>query len=251
MDFQLTDGKAMILRHVTSYVSKWKDAYSNRALYSTNLGPYQAAYRHLKEMEPCELEMWLSMTSIKMSWPNSRTKEYIVPNADRVQHNKIHAKYLARPDTMESNTFVEWLRLVTHTANHPKPYKGSTLVSVKMCSRYCNIFLLTSKESKLLCGDGLATYAKKLQPLIENLKSLNTKNRETPATQAHVKCMLKRLLKGTVGADEQTNALIDEAIEVGAALFLTATHLLVARTLLKSEAVFLCHRCNHRMGKGN
>ena len=42
---------------------------------------------------------------------------------------------------MESNTFVEWLRLVTHTANPPKPYKGgSTLVSVKMCSPYSNTF---------------------------------------------------------------------------------------------------------------
>ena len=131
----------MILRYVTSYVSKWKDAYSNRALYSTNVGPYQAAYRHVKEMQPCEPEMWLSMTSIKMSWSNSRTKEYVVPNADRVEHDKIHAKYLARPDTMETNTFVEWLRLVTHTANPPKPYKGgSTLVSVKMCSPYCNTF---------------------------------------------------------------------------------------------------------------
>ena len=57
MDFQLTNGKAMILRYVTSYVSMWKDAYSNCALYSTNVGPYQAAYRHLKEMEQCEPEM--------------------------------------------------------------------------------------------------------------------------------------------------------------------------------------------------
>jgi hypothetical protein len=29
MDVQTTDGKGMILRYVTSYVSKWKDAYNN------------------------------------------------------------------------------------------------------------------------------------------------------------------------------------------------------------------------------
>ena len=59
MDVQLTDGKAMILRYVTSYVSKWHDGYSNQGLYSMHITPYQAAYRHLWEMQPCEPEMWL------------------------------------------------------------------------------------------------------------------------------------------------------------------------------------------------
>ena len=98
-----------------------------------------------------------------------------------------------------------------------------------------NMQMLTSKESKLLSGDGLATYAKKQQHLHENLKNLNTKNRETPATQAHLKAVLKRLLlKGVVGADKQTDTLIDEAMEVGAALFLTPTNLSVTRTLFQN-----------------
>ena len=53
MDIQFADGKAMLLRYVTMYVSKWKDAYSNNALYSHHVTPYQAAYRHLKEMKTC------------------------------------------------------------------------------------------------------------------------------------------------------------------------------------------------------
>ena len=50
MDFQTADGRSMLLKYVTSYVSKWKDAYSNDALYSTHTTPYQAAYRHLRDM---------------------------------------------------------------------------------------------------------------------------------------------------------------------------------------------------------
>ena len=92
-----------------------------------------------------------------------------------------------------------------------------------------NMDMLTAKKSKLLSSDGVA-YAKKLKPLLQNLKHLNTKNRETPATKDHV----KGILKCVVGADEQTDAFIDEAMEVGAALFLTATHLSVARTLFRN-----------------
>ena len=85
--------------------------------------------------------------------------------------------------------------------------------------------MLTHKKSKLLSSDGVASYAKKLKPL----QNLN-KSTETPATQVHV----KGVLKCVVGADEETDAFIDEAMEVGAALFLTATHLSVARTLFRN-----------------
>ena len=71
----------MLLRYVTSYVSKWKDAYSNDALYSRYVTPYQAADRHLKEMQLCEPEMWMHMSPIKLSWSNSRTKNYSAPTS--------------------------------------------------------------------------------------------------------------------------------------------------------------------------
>ena len=90
--------------------------------------------------------------------------------------------------------------------------------------------MLTCKKSKLFSSNGVASYAKKIKPLLQNLKNLNTKNRETPATQVDV----KGVLKCVVGPDEETNALIDEAMEVGAALFLTAAHLSVARTLFRN-----------------
>ena len=65
--------------------------------------------------------------------------------------------------------------------------------------------MLAAKNSKLLSSDGVASYAKKLKPLLENLKHFNTKNRETTATKDHV----KGVLKCVVGADEQTDAFIE------------------------------------------
>ena len=66
MDVQSSDGKAMILKYVASYVSKWHDAYSNDALFSLHVGPYQAAYRHLRALRPLEPEMWMSLSSQKI-----------------------------------------------------------------------------------------------------------------------------------------------------------------------------------------
>ena len=142
MDIQFSDGKAMLLRYVTSYVSKWKDAYSNDALYSRYVTPYQAAYRHLKEMQPCEPEMWMHMSPIKFSWSNSRTKDYSAPTSGTCATDKTHGKYINRPKQMEKMCFLEWLRAVNHTPTVPKAYKqGNTLVSVKYLSPFnCEYF---------------------------------------------------------------------------------------------------------------
>ena len=68
MDIQTSNGQSMILRYIASYVSKWQDAYSNDAMLSTHVGPHQAAYRHVRSLKPLEPEMWLALSSIKMSW---------------------------------------------------------------------------------------------------------------------------------------------------------------------------------------
>jgi hypothetical protein len=141
MDVQTTDGKGMILRYVTSYVSKWKDAYNNELLYSSHVTPYQAAYSHIKQMEPCEPEMWLHLSSLKMSWSSSRTKEYSVPISSTITDNVIHRKYVSRPDSMAEMSFLEWLRSVDHTKAHCPAYKGgNTLVSTRMVSPFSHEF---------------------------------------------------------------------------------------------------------------
>ena len=87
------DGNDMLLRYVSSYVSKWQDAYSTEKLFSRSTSPYLAAYRHIKEMNVCEPEMWLYMLSIKISWASSRTPE--------------HSKYLKRRNHPEYMSFLQ------------------------------------------------------------------------------------------------------------------------------------------------
>lgn len=84
MDVQTSDGKGMLLKYASSYVSKWQDGYSNDALFSMHVTPYQAAYRHLRALRPLEPEMWMSLSNQKIAWTSSRTKAITVSIADSV-----------------------------------------------------------------------------------------------------------------------------------------------------------------------
>ena len=52
MDVQSSDGKAMLLKYVTSYVAKCHDAVKTHQLYSVDLGAYQAVSSFLKKCIP-------------------------------------------------------------------------------------------------------------------------------------------------------------------------------------------------------
>ena len=140
MDVQSSDGKAMLLKYVTSYVAKCHDAVKTQQLYSVDLGMYQAATSFLKNMHPLEPEMVLKLTSMKITWSNSRTKPFTAPTPSQTQH-KVHLKYLARSEDDEDLTFLEWLRQYDHEKNPAKRYKdGSTLVGVKHFSVFNPVF---------------------------------------------------------------------------------------------------------------
>ena len=51
-DVQCTDGKGMLLKYAASYVTKWHDAFDGDAMYLKHVGPYEAAYRHLRNLRP-------------------------------------------------------------------------------------------------------------------------------------------------------------------------------------------------------
>lgn len=65
MDVEFSDNSGMLMRYVSSYVSKFKDSQSTDALYSTHLIPAQAAYRYLRDMKPCEPEMVMTLFLLK------------------------------------------------------------------------------------------------------------------------------------------------------------------------------------------
>ena len=148
MDVQTSDGRSMILRYVTSYVSKWQDAYANDALYSVHVGPNQAAYKHLSCLKPLEPEMWLTLTSTKVSWMNSRRKKFTVPAIKRLEQNSVYQKYLSRVIRYSNLSLLEWLRSVDETKTPPRPYKDScTLVGVKTVSPLKDFFPPTPSAS--------------------------------------------------------------------------------------------------------
>ena len=148
MDVQTSDGRSMILRYVTSYVSKWQDAYANDALYSVHVGPNQAAYKHLSCLKPLEPEMWLTLTSTKVSWMNSRRKKFTVPAIKRLEQNSVYQKYLSRVIRYSNLSLLEWLRSVDETKTLPRPYKDNcTLVGVKTVSPLKDFFPPTPSAS--------------------------------------------------------------------------------------------------------
>ncbi|KAJ7359040.1 hypothetical protein OS493_019947 [Desmophyllum pertusum] len=97
-DVQCTDGRGMVLRYVSSYVSKCHDGATSEALYSKNLGGYQAAASFLRTMQPLEPEMYLQLTSTKMAWTPSRTKRMTAVGPGG-EENVAYQKYLRRHES--------------------------------------------------------------------------------------------------------------------------------------------------------
>ena len=141
MDVQTSEGRAMILRYVTSYVSKWQDAYDNDAMYSVHVGSYQAAYRYVRSIKPLEPEMWLQLSSTKMSWSSSRRKKFRVPPIENLNQNRAYQKYLTRPAQFQNLSLLQWLREVDETRVPPRPYTyGPTLVGIKTVSPFKDLY---------------------------------------------------------------------------------------------------------------
>lgn len=141
MDFQTTDNRAMLLRYVTSYVTKWQDGISADALYSHNISGGQAAVRYVMETKSPEPEMSLLLSSTRISWSNSRTKRYNVPTQDKATDDKTAEKYRNRPYNMTSLSLLSWLQNVSHSKSTPSKYtSGTTLVGLKVLSIFNSQF---------------------------------------------------------------------------------------------------------------
>lgn len=135
MDYQTTDGLAMLLRYVTSYVTKSHDSNNLDGLYSYKLAGHQAAIRYLLRNNPAEPEMWFFMFPKKIAWTCSRTKRYVVPSRDKVAEDKLANSYWVRPKKYENMCLLQWLRVFNTNKSSPKPYEsGSTLVGAKILS---------------------------------------------------------------------------------------------------------------------
>lgn len=133
MDVQSSDGHDLLLKYVSSYITKAHGAYHSESLYTAHVAPYEAAYRHLKQLAPLEPETWLAMSSKKIAWTPHRVKRFAVPLPDNVNSNKVMQMYWPRPNSLHTLTLLEWLREMNTSKTPPLLYKrGCTLVGTKV-----------------------------------------------------------------------------------------------------------------------
>ena len=111
MDYQTTDGVAMLLRYVTSYVTKSHDCSTIHSMYSYKFEGRHAAMRHLMHNMPAEPEMWFFLFSKKVAWSSSRTKRFTVRTSENAMNDKTVQKYWKRSNDCENLTMMEWLCL--------------------------------------------------------------------------------------------------------------------------------------------
>ena len=118
MNVQTTDRRSMLLCYVTNYVMKWKDAYSNKSLYSMHLMSYMAVYNHLREMMPCKPEMQVHLTARKIAWMNCTHKKFVPPKYSQANE---HVNWRC-PTSQNDLSMMEWLRTMDTWKPTTVPY---------------------------------------------------------------------------------------------------------------------------------
>ena len=102
MDYQTTDGVAMLLRYVMSYVTKSHDSPTVDSMYSYHLQGRDAACHYLMRHKPAEPEMWFFLLGEKVAWTCSRTKRFVVPTSETVINDETVLKYWRRQPQYDS-----------------------------------------------------------------------------------------------------------------------------------------------------
>ena len=120
MDVQVTDAKAMVLGYITSYVTKWHDAFQNDALCSTEVTGFEAALRYLQEVQVCKPEMYMQLWSTKITWTPSRTQRFTQPRPSNVENCSAYVKYKTQDATRGQDNFLGYAKwkILREILNH-------------------------------------------------------------------------------------------------------------------------------------
>ena len=140
-DVQLADGKAMLLKYVSSYVTKMHESATSEGLYCKDVTGYQAAHSFLRAVRPLEPEMVFQLSNIKVCWTDKMTILFRPPFPDQTTTHKVYNMYLERPRGEDHQSLLQWLRCHQTSSSKPKPYaKDRVLVGVKYVSVFNPIF---------------------------------------------------------------------------------------------------------------
>ena len=99
-DVQLVYGKALLLKYVSSYVTKMHESATSEGLYCTHVTGYQAAHSLLRTVTPLAPEIVFQLSNIKVWWTDKCTVLFRPPFPDQMEGNKVYKMYLQRPDSL-------------------------------------------------------------------------------------------------------------------------------------------------------
>lgn len=108
-DVQLADGKAMLLKYVSSYVTKMHEAATVEGLYCTDVTGFQAANSFLRSVHPLAPEMAFQLSNLKVAWTDKLTKQFRAPHPGQEDTQKDYLQYLKRDVAEEDQSLLEWL----------------------------------------------------------------------------------------------------------------------------------------------
>ena len=140
-DVQLADGKAMLLKYVSSYVTKMHESATSEALYCKDVTGYQAANSFLRTVTPLEPEMVFQLSTIKVCWTDKISTVFRPPFPDQTSTHKVYQMYLKRPNSEQDQSLLQWLRSHQTSTTKAKPYhEDRVLVGVKYLSIFNPLF---------------------------------------------------------------------------------------------------------------
>ena len=140
-DVQLADGKALLLKYVSSYVTKMHESATSEGLYCTDVTGYQAANSFLRTVTPLELEMIFTLSNIKVCWTDKMTLLFRPPFPGQTDNNRVYNMYLERPASEEDQSLLQWLRSHRTSGVKAKPYnEDKVLVGVKFVSVFNPVY---------------------------------------------------------------------------------------------------------------
>ena len=121
-----------MLKNVSGYVSKGKESYHTDSLYSPFLNPATAAIRYAMHLDICEPEMWVLLSSKKISWTNAPRKQFRVPDTiEKVLSNTTIQRYYQRPSLCEHMSLLTWLCSFNDAPAVPYRYPCNKVVGCK------------------------------------------------------------------------------------------------------------------------
>ena len=140
-DVQLADGKAMLLKYVSSYVAKMHESATSEGLYCKDVTGYQAAHSFLRRVRPLEPEMVFQLSNIKVCWTDKMTILFCPPFPEQTSTHKVYNMYLECPRGEDDQSLLQWLRCHQTSSSKAKAYATDrVLVGVKYLSVFNPIF---------------------------------------------------------------------------------------------------------------